>query len=655
MPESQKTQQPSGWLPRLLSFWAVAALVAFAVMLTHQSDDTRFFGRYSTLVIIQIGLLLVLALAAGGAGWILRQRPVTLERIYSRLNRLRENRLFFPLVLAATCIVLFVVWVFYLSNSLATYGFLRAFIGLTIALIAMASLYGGATLKAVVRVSPLQWAGVVILLVVALITIGYYPVLAKADEAFVFSMGRNALENGQFRPLIYRQAYPPYYYGGVWTWMMAAWLRVAGVSLTSGRLYVLALSAISLAFIWGAAERLYNRVTAGFAVLIGAYAFIALNHIRFDIHTAFWLSAGLFFYSLGQKSGRWWAQVLAGFLVGMGVDSNPIAYCFGLGLGLAYLWEYVRVIRSEKRWFWFPFWGMALGGAAALGLYLLIHAGQSFAGGGTTGSQVSTYTSSILGGFSSGKFLVIAGQYLTTFLTNQPILFVLMVLGLIVALIERKAGDRLLLCLSLAWTGIIVFTYFYFPAFYLMLALPMFILLAARGVAGGLPWLLGSEDLLDTLYRTVTILLLVWLGAAVVYDLKNLSSQSVEDVVETGSLIGQIIPKDATIVAAEPYYFGLIDHPNFTGGAVESILVNLDHMTAEDAWNTVAPDAVVFSQNWSTEPAQTAALMAYLSDHHFGLLACYQTKSFGRIELWTRDGLSTTPPSEDCTTVKANH
>src|SRR5690242_3241598 len=138
MPESQKTQQPSGWLPRLLSFWSVASLVTFAVMLTHQSDDARFFGRYSTLVIIQITLLLVLALAAGGAGWVLRRKPSTLESIYRRLNRWRENRIFPPLVLVAACVALLLMWVFYLSNSLATYGFLKAFIGGSIVIAALA-------------------------------------------------------------------------------------------------------------------------------------------------------------------------------------------------------------------------------------------------------------------------------------------------------------------------------------------------------------------------------------------------------------------------------------------------------------------------------------------------------------------------------------
>ncbi|MBZ0288504.1 MAG: glycosyltransferase family 39 protein, partial [Anaerolineae bacterium] len=466
----------------------------------------------------------------------------------------------------------------------------------------------------------------------------YYPALAKADEAFVFSMGQNVLENGHVRPLIYRQAYPENYYGGIWTWMMGGWLRAAGLSLTSGRLYILFLSLIALLFTTFASARLYGKTTAVFTALVGAFTFISANHIRFDIHAALWLSMGIFFYSLTDKPRRWWAHLLTGFAIGMTVDSNPVAYCFALGLALVYGWEYVARIRRERRWFWPPFWWVALGGMSAAGVFLIVHAGGTFAAEQTTSDVVKVYIDNILQGLTSWRFLSLTGQYFSAFLTNQPILTGLMALGLLTAIRDFSQSDRFLVFMYAAWMGIIIFAYFYFPAFYIVLGIPLFAILAGRGLARGLPWLIGSlSEAPTTLSRAVVIFMAVWLLSGLTYNLKTLPSQSLEDVVETGRQIGAITPGETAIVGAEPYYFGMIDHPNFIGGAVESLMVNFHDMTPEEAWAAIAPDALIFSEGWPTEPQRNRALLQYMSEQDSGMRACFLTESFGRVELWMRD------------------
>ena len=125
--------------------------------------------------------------------------------------------------------------------------------------------------------------------------------------------------------------------------------------------------------------------------------------------------------------------------------------------------------------------------------------------------------------------------------------------------------------------------------------------------------------------------------ADIIYGLVKLPGDSLEDLVETGHEISQIIPPDATIVAAEPYYFGMLDHPNFVGGSVENIMSSAKNIPPAAVWSEVKPDAIVFSQNWPTEPPRSSALMTYMTDQKFGLQACYETASYGRIELWTRN------------------
>ncbi len=126
-----------------------------------------------------------------------------------------------------------------------------------------------------------------------------------------------------------------------------------------------------------------------------------------------------------------------------------------------------------------------------------------------------------------------------------------------------------------------------------------------------------------------------------------MTQSSLEDAIVAGQEIAQLVPEDAVIVAAEPFYFGMLNHRNFVGGAIEGMLVTWDGFSPAAAWDLVAPGAVVLSEDWP-EPPKTAALLAYLGAHDFTLRQCWQTPSYGRVELWmtgsTAPGLSDTAP-----------
>ena len=629
----------SSWLPRLLFIWAIFALITFGVMLTHVSDHPSFLNRYSTSVAAQLGVCIALVLVAGTGGIYLSRQPTKRAQIDAVLTRLRSRRAFAPFVVTVCSLLLVTVWLFFLGNHLPTYAFLRFFMCFSIMVWGLALIWGSLTALPAWYWGVLPWIILVVLAIFAVITINYYPALAKADEAFVFSMRRNALENGHVVPMIYRQVFPENYYGGVWTWMMAGWLRIAGLSFASGRLYVLFISLVSLIFMTLGSFRFYDKSTAFFTMLMGAFAFITSNHIRFDIHVALWLSIGIFFYSLARTSQRWWAHLLTGFTIGMTIDSNPVAYCFGLGLVLVYGWDYVILMRRERRWFWPPFWWMAFGGLIALGVFLTIHSGGTFLGEKTTSDVLKDYSVSIVEGLISGRFLNLAAQYFGILLTNQPILTGLMILGLLTTLRDRGRGDRFLFLMYFAWMGVIILAYFYFPAFYIVLGIPLFAILAGRGLARGIPWLLGTiADRASLLTQTTMILTAIWLFSALAYNIKTLPSLSLEDVVETGRQIAAITPKDISIVGAEPYYFGMIDHPNFIGGAVENFMLGSHkNMVPSEVWPIVSPEAIIFSTGWPSEPAQSPALLNYMTEQGFGMRACFENQSFGRVELWMRD------------------
>ena len=652
----QSNQHAIAWLPMLLRVWSVLALATFVIMLTHQSDDAGFFDRYSTLVMGVLVGLAVFILIGISTSWQLSQHPALLVRIERRLAHWRRFRWFMPALLVVASSALILVWLYFLGNHLPTYSALRFFVVASILLAALALGFGGVPTDPLAQPTQnVKWLRLGILAAIvgiALLIVSFYPALRKTDEAFIFSIAWNALETGHTFPTIYRDAMPESYAAaGAWTGLMVAWLKFAGFGFTAGRLFILLMSFVTLTFIWAATKSLFDHMTAWFAVLIGAFAFMALNHIRYDFQTALLLAIGLYFFALAHKRGWWWAHFLTGFAVGFSIDGRPIAFSFGLGLAVAYLWQYAEHLKQERQWLWRPFWFMALGGLLALGAFLLTRAGASYfqTEGGEVGSMAATYANS-LGTLSPVSQL---NQYLTIFLTHQPILFGFTLFGCVIAFRQRTVADRLLLIMFIVWSAVVIFAYPGFSVFYIVHPLPICIMLSARGLTIGIPRLIGFRHgpLPDGLTSVVTLFVFVWLLADIANGIVNLKSDSLEDVVETGRRIAAIVPESATIVAAEPYYFGMPNHQNFIGGAAEGIQITRAGTSPEEVWPTINPDALVFSSGWPQEPARTPELVRFMEVRNFVKVNCWQTDSFGRIELWMAEIPAGVSPDEECIAV----
>jgi hypothetical protein len=638
------------WLPRLLWFWSIVSLCTFGVLLTHQSDVPAVLGRYSTLVAVQLLVLVVLIVASCGVGVFIFNRPELLNRIEKLLENWREKRFFEPLILLITSILLVLMWVFFLGNHLPTYGFLRAYIGLGIVICALALIGSGTKDRKVAHWRYIAIGTILIAGIIALITVSYYPALYKTDEAFVYSMGRNFMETGHTGVPIYRYSLPgeEYGVGKLWIVPFAAWLKIAGLSLASGRLFFLMLGYLCLPLLWVAAYQFYDEPTAYITVIIGAFVILSQNYIRYDVVSTLFLSLSIFLYSLNKNHHRWWLDLLTGISVGLCINGQAITFCFGIAFALFYMWQYLKEFRTNRRWFWAPFWLLGLGGALSLMFYVLvILKNTSTPSGETMAGPLQTYAS-VFTNFSVSHWFAMTLQYTTMFLVAQPILSILALLGIVLAFIEKKQPDNLLLVLYLVWTITIIFTYYYFPVFYVTPALPFLLLLAARAITRGVPALLQTR-LTNELMSVIVGLLAVWLLASTAKNV--MPGESLEDVVETGTRIAKIVPKDATIVAAEPFYFGMLDHKGFVAGATELSMVAWRHYTPENVWTTVAPDALVFSSAWSTEPGKTPALLSYMKTHNFMMVQCWQTPSFGQIELWMNKVPAAMVPNQTCEQV----
>ncbi len=623
------------WLARLLWMWTGLALITFLVMLTHRSDVPRLWGRYS----LSVGLILAALLAAVIAGAVISyqlRQPSRQAQVVRFLTQLRMRRWFTPVALAITGLLLAGLWVFFLGNHLLTYAALRLFLAATLILGALALLFGGNGETRTWTKLPIIGSLVLLLAVLGWGTLATYPAMYNSDEAFVFSMARNLLETGHTNPTIYRHSYPQNFgWAGVWTQLMAAWLALSGYSFTAGRAFIYVAGWVALVLLAYTTRRLYDSPTAWLVLLLGAAAVLRLGYIRPDMLVTTYLALALFFFSLGQQTRRWWPHLLTGLAAGFCVDAAPLGYNLGLGFALFYLAEYIQHWRRERRIVWIPFWALVVGGSIGLGLYLLLRHGTTFPAGGTE-TMLGEHLSAIPRRLADGTWLQVIQEFIFTSVTGVPALCLGAVLGIGTALLVRSQADRLLLTLAATWLAAVALTYHYFPPFYLLHGLPVLILLAARGFTRGLSALIGASGAATDHPMPIlccSVLLTVWIVA----DVLALSRQTtLQDIVLLGDEIGDILPENAVIVASEPYYFGLLDHPAFVGGAIEGMLTTWHNLSAYEAWETISPDAIIFNETWP-EPPRTNGLLDYLATHGYTLLRHYQTASYGRVELWVRE------------------
>jgi hypothetical protein len=197
------------------------------------------------------------------------------------------------------------------------------------------------------------------------------------------------------------------------------------------------------------------------------------------------------------------------------------------------------------------------------------------------------------------------------------------------------------------------FIYHYFPPFYAVHGTPLMAILAGVGVTRGLARWIGAE----AIPRAAVVLLVAWMGAWLAWLAGN--SSTMEDVIGAGREIAQVLPRESLVLAAEPYYFGMLDgfRHTFLAGSYEQSSMGFIERPPEETWAEVSPNAILFSEFWSTEPGKTPALLDYMRRTDFRLVGCWGTLTYGWVELWANvpaeapDALARCPAGTDALLV----
>ena len=603
----------------LLSIWAFVSLVVLGLMLLHQSDDGRFFGRYSLTYAATLGAMLLLTLGAcvtAGLAWAGRlpafSRPLPL-------------RLGAALALGLPLVAL-LYWKF-LPGSRTDPGptlFLLYTTGLLLA--------GGVWLiRRADRALP-RWgtvalgAGVLLLAgLIGIVYLGRVPQSLPYDEAWLLNWGYTMFSTGEARVGMFPNQPPARAAAGIMIpyLTMGAWADIFGIGFETTRLHILLLGWLGVPFVGLAGRRVYG-VSAGWAAA-GIYVLLMLPHtyIRQDPFAALALALALFFWFEARHRQRLWLYCAAGMSTALILEGSHFAARYIAAAGLLLTLDYARQIWRARRWVWnAPYWVFAAGGVSYCLFYLYFHSlhwGVSLTDYFTI--AVTSYENEVgLGGWMTfeQRVPVIISRWLEDYLLRYPLDFALLLLGLAGAFWRREATDRLLLgifaiSMLLLWLLLPKHNYFYYVHHLPILALWVGALVARLGQpeAGGLSRA-GAA-----LLGAIALLMVVQV------DDMSRNNQNADSMIANGYTVNALLRQEVTRVAGwQSYYYGLAAR-DFVG---TETFIDYPAETWRERWGIEPPQAIILTQNQDTMHAN---IWAYIDQHEMQLSACLPLAMYG--------------------------
>jgi hypothetical protein len=442
---------------------------------------------------------------------------------------------------------------------------------------------------------------------------GRFPGVLWTDEGYMVSTALGFNRTGSPVPLMWQPydsaSFSLSYLG------MGLWLRLFGVGHVTARLFTLAIGLAMLGVMWLTVRGAYSRFAAWGAVIAGAFAVIYLNVLRQDMLAALYLSVGLLLYGVATRRQVAWLHLLVGFFIGFSIDGHQLAFRLGVGFGLAYAVEYATRLLRDRQWINAPFYWLAAGGVAGAGAYFALYGAlttqmDEFAGG-----------SYIVPAFDLGNL----SEQLALSLQNIPVLFGLGIMGAVVAIRRNTPLDRLLLIVGGVSLLVPMTLYPVFRWYYLAHTLPILMLFAA-GLLASLP------D--QAALRNIAVLLITAAGAGYLLRGVILNSQDYSPAHAVAREMRAVIPAGTTFTGVDPFYVVMPDYPFFEQQVI-TLLAASEGVSAADAWEIVAPDAVALVSDY---PLPTpAGIMAYIDRHDMVRAYCWQVAPLGTVDLYMHD------------------
>lgn len=585
--------------------WFFAHLVSSVAILLQPSTPALYLGRYSRNSALLLGLFVVLTPLVY---WATRQ----LEK---RVENLRLSKSHLALIGLAASLLLMVCW---LPNVGITSSYIIVRLCLTYVLFT-------ALVMVLLRLELPTWVerfslfaalALILILIAATLRI---PALLWTDEGYMVTVAMGYNRTGLMTPLYWQpanvQSASLGYVG------LSTWFDLFGVGLTTGRLFVFTLALITLTISFFALKNAYSAVVAWGAVILGGGAFLFHNYLRTDVGVAVMLALSFYCFILAQRGNRQWLHLLVGLTVAWSMDGHPNAYRFSLGFGLAYIIEYALQLKARRAFFiYWPILFLMIGGAVGMGSYYAFYASQS--------AYFSELAQSAGFAFAWDKVGEIMLEQFNTALRTTPLLLGGAVLGVIVALRQRSALDRLLLSVVFVSLFSISLLYGYSRAYYNIHNLVPMIFLAA-----------GAFAYLEkhTTHSIVAAGNIALVGATCALIISGLNAnQGYTRILTVADRIREVVPQEMAFVGVDPLYIRMYDYPHFIEMTGPSWAALYSDQIEPEIWNQLSPEAVAVVRDYPIPPFTT--MLDYIEQNDLQRTHCWIDASIGQVDLYMTTG-----------------
>lgn len=606
-------------------FWFHLACVTILALQT--STPPTILGRYSVkAVVILAAFVVILPLLWFGA-----DRLSALLAHFRRLPQWIHGAIF-----AICASLLFLAWAFHIGPT-RSYAVVRLYLTTIIFTAAAISLQQLTLPHWFARLPPL--IGIATLTLLFLLT-PFYPDLKWTDEGYVASVGWGYAATGKPVVLIHY----PLTSETLSTMfrLLGIWFKAFGLSLTSARVFTLALTTLALAITLRPLQSVFGKAAAWGDILLGAFSFASINYLYSDAEVPLFMATAIALYVMAQRSSRPWLHFFVGLAVSLSVDGHPVAYRFGLMFASAYAVEWVLLLRQHRRWLVDKrFLYLVLGGLVGLGAYITFYRI-------TTARFDEVSSQSPFFFHSLSETLRILRDQLDNALQDAPLLLGFILVGAAAAMKRNQPLDRLLLFSVFGSALVLATLYERNRQYYLVHSIIPMVWLAAGGLA-----MLGSHLQSDHRSRVIAGLVIPLTIASVgmMYDkIAYREAQSYRPALQVAREIRGFVPQDHVFVGIDPFFFEMADYPAFMDITVAHMWAEnqAEPLTELEAWHALAPDAVAVVHNYPLAQ-HVETLMAYIdAQPDLQRVKCWHVQRLGQVDLYLRSTSPGVPAAADC-------
>jgi hypothetical protein len=588
--------------------WLVGNVVLLGAALLHTSDAGTVLGRYSltyaaglVVAVAIVALAAFVSFTGPGRRW--------LESAVRRFDR-RAQRHGLKFTAALALVLLGALTLLFSLPVHIQYIELLILFNVVMLLVAAGRVLPKTEARENRPVQRLLWALLGLVLVVSLFSAHAVPLeQGHGDEAAWTNMAETLRTSGQayikisgHSPVIL----PPG--AGWWVAPYALWLDVFGVSLASGRLFIWLMYLASVACVGWAGARLYDRTTGLIAAVLTAASLFMLTFriIRPEIGLVAVGALLLVAYHASLKRPLW--AFAAGWLAILSLEIHAAGLAYIVALIGMFASDALLALGQRRN----PFArrqvallaGLAWGSAIFVAIHILILPDPSSYFGVLRSSR------DFLDGLPTGELLA---KVTTSFWERSPLELVLAAAGLVVMLMRRNPGDRVVLRF-LAFTLIAYLVLIPEPFTYLIILMPFMALAVASLLRladrRGVDRPRAGVGLVATAALCAPFFALSLPGLA----LNPMPATELTPVIERGRALSS---PDEVIAGDGFAWWGFTDYPEFFAFWAEwEATRGLADWRWDETWNTLQP-SLVFMVYYPGFPDMPPALRRYIDEQGF--------------------------------------